>query len=108
MQSFTILVAFSIAVILLVITFIINITAKAAAKKLKKALTESIDSASEEDKTIMKDALNNLNIDLEEEKTEKTLSEDAELSQDVEDYIIINGEKVPSNQINFQPFSYKP
>jgi hypothetical protein len=37
--------------------------------KLKKALTESFNNASEEDKVIMKETLDNLNIDIEEEET---------------------------------------
>lgn len=40
--------------------------------KLKKALTESLNKASEEDKEVMKKTLENLNIDLEDETTEIT------------------------------------
>jgi len=58
--------------------------------KLKKALTESINKASEEDKAIMKETLENLDIDIDssekapEELTEKRLSVD-EIPWDPED-----------------------
>jgi hypothetical protein len=45
--------------------------------KLRKALTESFNKASEEDKVIMKETLDNLNIDIEEE-TSKELTEEPE------------------------------
>jgi predicted nucleotidyltransferase len=44
--------------------------------KLRKALTESFNNASEEDKVIMKETLDNLNIDIEEEAPKKILEAD--------------------------------
>ena len=44
--------------------------------KLRKALTESFNNASEEDKVIMKETLDNLNIDLEADETKKILTPD--------------------------------
>jgi hypothetical protein len=43
--------------------------------KLKKALTESFNKASEEDKVIMKETLDNLNIDIEENISEEPVEE---------------------------------
>ena len=56
-------------------------------KSLKQTLTESLDAASEDDKVIMKETLENLNLILEDTKEEEIVDEIVDDEVDVEDEI---------------------
>ena len=56
--------------------------------KLRKALTESFNKASEEDKVIMKETLDNLNIDIEEPTKKLLTDEDIPWDPDAEDVLV--------------------
>lgn len=65
------------------------------AVKLKKALTESFHEASDEDKAIMKETLDNLNIDIEETSTEVLTDDDIPWAADEEEILT---EEMPADE----------
>ena len=70
---------------------------------LKQALTESFNKASEEDKAIMKETLENLNIDIEDELAEEDTSNKVLTAEDIpwsEDETEILTEEIPADDSN--------
>jgi hypothetical protein len=63
--------------------------------KLKKALTESFNNASEEDKVIMKETLDSLNIDIEEEASNVLTADDIPWSEDENEILV---EEMPADE----------